>query len=45
MSAVGLNLKIYDLIFHKALKKQQQWQCDNTDYELSFRSCIAKLLK
>lgn len=45
MSAVGLNSKRYDLIFCKALKKQQQWQHDNTDYELSFGSSIAKLLK
>lgn len=44
MSAVGLNLKIPGWNFHKALEKQQWWQQDNTDYELSSRFCISKLL-
>lgn len=42
---MGLNLKILDLNFFKALKKQQRWQHYNTDYELSFKFCIPKLLK
>lgn len=44
MSAVGLKLKTPAWNFHKGLEKQRWWQQDNTDYELSSRFCIPKLL-